>query len=374
MKRPIVTTILTGTLIHAAFAVPGTVIWSDNFNTADTADFNSAPLTGRLGGTLATAAQLFSLNDNNGMSYQIQGNKLRTSGFSGRVQFRIPNTVNGYDWAASAEAASILASGGMRVEFEFTPTNITSGEWVALNIGINGANTGIRVNDPQTDYGILFRNNGETQRFENGNGTAGGTAAVSPRHVVIEYAFTSFADGAPVKAITKVGGVQVASDDFTWNANGGMIFMELESVQLGSLIDDFKVSTLADFLIFQDDDVFVSGVGNGGLVSLLSGDLSGTPEPTTFALVAGAGDTDNGRFAINGNRLESNGYDFTQAAGGTQYFVRIQGTGNTSGNTDTREFILTLIKDDDADSLPDAWEFRTPDLGGVFGALRMIPI
>ena len=250
MKRPIITTILTGTLIQAAFAVPGTVIWSDNFNTANTADFNAAPLTGRLSGTLAASAQLFSSNDNATAPYQIVGNQLRSSGFLGNVQFSIPETTTSFDWAASTEAATILAAGGMRVEFDCTPPDITSGNWIGLNIGINGEaadpESPIRVNHSQTDYGILFRNNGGTVRFDNvlelGVGSAAPTK--SPRHVVIKYAFTSFADGASVLATTTVDGTPIASDTFTWDANSGMIFLQLEAVEAGHLIDNFTVSTL----------------------------------------------------------------------------------------------------------------------------------
>mgnify|MGYP000353078413 FL=1 len=253
MKHKIIASFVTGVFIHTALAAPGIVLWSDNFNTADIADFNEAPLAGRLSGTLATSALLFSSNDNGvggGAPYQIVGNQLSTSGFEGNVQFRIPGTTTSFDWAASAEAATILAAGGIRVEFDHIPPNTTTIEWVGLNIGINdvagGAVPQIRVNHSQTDYGILFRDNGGTQRFDNGSSPGNGSVAptTSPRHIVIEYAFTSFADGASVLATTTVDGTPIASDTFTWDGNSGMIFMQLEAVEEGHLVDNFTVSTL----------------------------------------------------------------------------------------------------------------------------------
>ena len=252
MRHKIIAFFVTGALMQTALAAPGIVLWSDNFNTADTADFNAASLTGRLSGTLATSALLFSSIDNDGLPYRIVDNQLRTSAFEGNVQFRVPGTTTSFDWAASAEAATILAAGGIRVEFDHTPPNTTSENWVGINIGINdvtgGAVPPIRVNHPQTDYGILFRDNGETVRIDNGLGLGNGSAAptTSLRHIVIEYAFTSFADGASVLATTTVNGTPIASDTFTWDGNSGMIFMQLETVEQGHLIDNFTVSTLTE--------------------------------------------------------------------------------------------------------------------------------
>ena len=214
MKKSIITTLVTGTLIHTALAVPGTVIWSDNFDTADTADFDAASLTGRLGGSLASAARLYKAR----LNPEIQSNKLLLTGDGARVQFRIPDTATWYNWTTSAEAPNILTKGGFRVEFDFTPTNLTSDNWVSFSVGINevGFNPGIRVNLTSTDYAILFRNNGKNQRFDNSTDLTAGTAVTptATQHVVIDCAFTSFADGQSVQATSSVNGTQVASDSF----------------------------------------------------------------------------------------------------------------------------------------------------------------
>lgn len=359
MNHTIITSILTGTLIHTAIAAPEVVLWSDNFNAPNNTDFDTAPLAERLSGTLAAETRLYEQNANP----EINGNKLLFTNGGSRVQFRSLDGSTWYDWAASTEATAILAAGGFKVEFDFTPANNSSDTWVAFNIGVRDQTTtpGTLVNDPKTDYGILFRNDGRSERWDNlaNLGAGAKTVLTATRHVVIEYSFSSFADGTSVQTVTTVNGEAMADDTFTWDGNSNIVYMELDSISVGARIDDFKVSTLTDgatLTIKQDDDVFPSGVVEGGLVSQLSATSDGVNEVSTFVLEAGAGDTDNGKFEIDGDRLEAGTHDFTQDSNGTQYFVRIKGTGNTSGGTQTKEFTLNLIKDDDADTLLDEWE------------------
>jgi hypothetical protein len=85
--------------------------------------------------------------------------------------------------------------------------------------------------------------------------------------------------------------------------------------------------------------------------------------------VAGNGDTDNAKFQINGNRLEGSGFNFQPAADGTQYSIRVKGTGNVSSSTTEKVFVLSVITDSDSDKLGDAWETakagNLTDLNGV---------
>ncbi len=357
MKLPIITAIVSGSLIHMSLALPGTVIWSDNFNTANTADFDAAPLAGRLGGTLAADARLYSVRAAQG----IQSNQLSmVYANTGRVQFKNPTTGVIYNWATGAEAANILADGGMRVEFDFTPVNSTSDLWVAFSIGITNQagpleNAELQVNHSGADYGILFRNNGGSYRFDNGIGIADGVTVepIEPRHVVINYTFTSFADGASVQARSFVDGFEVANDSFTWDGNGGNIFMELETYESGARIDNLTVSTNSAYSFSAEGSVFSSGVAAGSQVALLSA-IGG--EPSAFELVAGAGGADNGKFVIDGNQIQTGSYNFKLDPNGTVYSVRVQGTGNNTAGTQTKVLTFTLFKDDDADGLHDVWE------------------
>lgn len=227
-------------LVTASAPTTSGLVWSDNFNVADTGNLDTAATAGRLSGPLAGTVFLRSA-----LALQtIAGNQLSmvAGTSSGRVRFQDSN--GWYNWAAGTQAASILAAGGLRVEFDWTPTSTTTDQWVSFNIGHSGVEPAMRVNDGQTDYGILFRGNGGTQRFDNGAGTTTTSfaAGAGAKHVVLNFGFMSFADGSPVTARVTVDGVQVDSYSFTWNNNGGALYMELETLVTGMKIDNYSVS------------------------------------------------------------------------------------------------------------------------------------
>lgn len=354
MKPKILVLLLAGLTLPAVHA--NTLLWSDTFDVPDAPNFDQAPLTGRLGGALASTVFMRSAK----VQQTIVGNQLRLGG--GRVRFQ--NTAGWYDWASGPEGADILADGGLRMEFDWTTTDTTTPNWVSCDIGFPSnailAEPVVRVNQAQTDYGILFRGNGGTQRFDNGAATITGSFAAGAvtRHVVLNLGFQSFADGTNVKALAMVDGTQVDSYSFTWDNNSGILYMEVGTNQAGMLIDNFKISTVpAIYSTALAGTSFISGITPGGLIGTLSGGtFAKGPEASTFAFAAGEGDADNALFVINGDRLEAGSYDFTQDFDGARYFIRVQGTGSVSGSTEEKAYVLTLIKDDDADKLPDEWE------------------
>jgi hypothetical protein len=113
----------------------------------------------------------------------------------------------------------------------------------------------------------------------------------------------------------------------------------------------------AAYLVSLDNNIFSTGGAQGTLVGSLAGSLEGNPDPSTFTLVAGNGDTDNGKFQINGDRLEIGNFDFSGAefTDGQQFSIRIQGVGSS---TTERVLLLTLLRDDDNDRLNDDWELQ----------------
>jgi sugar lactone lactonase YvrE len=225
------------------------LLFSDNFNTADTNNFDAAPLKGRRNGTLADTVFLRSARTQQSIQ-DLQLRMIRPSaGGGGRVRFQ--NTDGWYNWAANENGTAITSAGRLRVEFDWTATNTTTTAWVALSIGHSAVAAGepsTRVNNAQTDYGILFRGNGGSQRFDNGTGTA--TASFTPslasRHVTVDFAFGSFEDGTSVTGLALVDGVQIDSHVFTWDGNAGTLFMELESSETGMLIDNCSVSAVSN--------------------------------------------------------------------------------------------------------------------------------
>lgn len=368
MRTPSLVALLAGLL--APLGEANTLLFKDTFNVADITSLDGSPLPeGRREGTLATAISVRSAR----VQHHILSQQLRFAG-SGRTRFQT-NPSTWLNWATAPTGTSILADGGIRVEFDWVPINNTTTNWVSFDIGFpNGttlAEPATRVNHPETDFGILFRDNGATERFDNGfNKGAGGTfdPVLTNRHVVIDYAFNSFANGTTVKMMASVngtvvtssvvGGLTVPYETFFWDNNNGELYMELGTNETGHLIDNYSVSTIpAIYSLSIDRSTFISGIDPGQLVANLNGGtFAQGVEASTFTFVTGDGDQDNAKFQINGSQLQAGSYDFTQDFGGMLYFVRIKGVGNVSGGEKEMEFVLTLIKDDDADNLLDDWE------------------
>ncbi len=75
-----------------------------------------------------------------------------------------------------------------------------------------------------------------------------------------------------------------------------------------------------------------------------------------FALVAGEGADDNGKFKVDGGSLELGAFDFSTTNDLEEFQVRIRATGSPSGTSAERAFVITARADADADLLPDWWE------------------
>ena len=258
-----------------------TPILSDNFNAPDTGDFDGSVQTGRRGGLLADNVQLRSSMiqhgiTNNQLSMLVAG--------EARIRFHdATNLANWWNWASGAAGAAFVSEGGMRVEFDWTPADNTSDNWISFNTGFpnGGAEPGVRVNEAGTDFGILFRNNGGTQFFDNGAAQTGGTfdvATVATRHVTLDYAFGSFADGASVSVTAAVDGVAVVTDRvFQWAGNNGTLAMEIGNLAAGTLIDNVSISTLGVFEPDNDVDGLPDSweQAKAGNLTDLTGSLSG---------------------------------------------------------------------------------------------------
>jgi PKD repeat protein len=234
---------LTGLAAHAQ-----TVIWSDNFNCADTGNFDTSSQTGRHTGLLANSV----VGQSGGIELTISGDELNIfktgSGNDGRMRFAVSANLSGrWDWASGIGGSTITSGGGMKIDFDWTAANNTSGDWVSYSVGITpNSDVNLRILDGGTASGIILKNNGTAQVFQNGAGGATGNFNVSSltRHVTLVYSFTSFADGSPVTLTAYVGGTQVMTQSFTWNADSGVQNMEISSYANGSQIDNFTVSSV----------------------------------------------------------------------------------------------------------------------------------
>lgn len=249
MKSAFATALLLA-MVHTA---PAAVLFSDNFNAPDNTSFDASDIAGRLSGVAAGETYLRSW----GTQEQISTNQLlMPTTNSGGLRFESalndPGTTGAadrYNWAGGPGGGSILASGGFTVSFDWYAPETTLGDWISFQVGTNNADSGNLANSG-TDYGILFRNNGNTERFDNGNNLgAGGVftpGAGTLQQVMITYKFGSFADGTSVNAISTVNGVQVANDTFTWDGNAGELRMELGAISANSRIDNLTISSIPE--------------------------------------------------------------------------------------------------------------------------------
>ncbi|MFT4550462.1 MAG: hypothetical protein ACI9MB_004439 [Verrucomicrobiales bacterium] len=247
MKKSVLT--LVSALGLSALPSHGALLFSDNFNTADSASFDAAPTAGRLSGPLASDVFLASW----GAQQQINNNQLLIPA-GGDSGVRFENTAgtaggaNRFDWAAGATGASITSSGGFVVSFDWIPVDNTTDAWISFQVGTINGDSGNLTDD---DYGILFRQNGGSERFDNTANLGAGTPHVASlgggvRFVEITYAMNSFADASSVTATTTVDGLQIASDSFTWDANGGAMYMEVGNNDPGNRVDNLTVSTIPE--------------------------------------------------------------------------------------------------------------------------------
>ncbi len=128
MKPSPLTILLLGATLAGAPAQ--TLLFGDNFDAPDTANFDGAPLDGRLTGTLAAEVQMRSSR----VQHDIQGMQLRMlDARTGRIRFHEQqNLANWYDWAAGTTGSDILNAGGFRIEFDWTPPDNTADQWVSV--------------------------------------------------------------------------------------------------------------------------------------------------------------------------------------------------------------------------------------------------
>jgi len=245
-------------VISGLSASAQTVVFSDNFNAANTSTFDSAPLTGRLSGLDASLVY----GQSGGVEMGILNNQLQLNGQRGEIRFNNSGQTgstapNLFDWSTGAGGAAITAAGGMTISFNLTAPDTTDpANWVSVSVGAaNADDTGgaPRVNNANNSAGILFRDTGGTAIFNNGVEYGAGEGSITPAgvsHVVsITYNFTSWAAGAPVTMTATEDGSVVGTDSFTWDYAYQYIDLGSDTDLPGTdylLVDNFTVSTVPE--------------------------------------------------------------------------------------------------------------------------------
>ncbi|MDQ8189022.1 hypothetical protein [Roseibacillus persicicus] len=240
--------IALGLLATLGMAEGTIVLYSDNFNGPDSGSFDAAsPPDGlRVGGAVAGPASYL---QSFGQQQGILGAQLDMTDGGG---LRFGPETSRFDWAAGSTGGDILGAGGIKVTFDWIHSG-TSTEWIAWKVGTPNGDSG--VNAGEVDHALLIRQSatggGETnERWDNGanqgySGVAHDSAA-GTHAVELVYTFGSFADGTDVNLVATVDGVRIVEDTFTWDNNGGSLFMELATGTTENFVDNLVVSTVPE--------------------------------------------------------------------------------------------------------------------------------
>ena len=134
--------------------------------------------------------------------------------------------------------------------------------------------------------------------------------------------------------------------DIDSNHGGDNNFYGLSEVQFDGSLFGVELSA----------STFLTSASQGTAVGTLSTPSGDAADTFTYTLVGGDGSTDNDKFQINGDELQIGTFDFTGAADGAEFSVRIRSTGTPSGAEVDAALILTAIADSDSDGILDTWE------------------
>jgi len=177
----------------------------------------------------------------------------------------------------------------------------------------------------------------------NGDSEAGGSSSINHGYVYTG-AFTPGADG--------ILNITMGREPFPADPNNTPFSGGDNNPILQAVIVHFNAPPTAPSDINLSSSDFAASVPIGTTVGNLASvdDNGGTH---TYSLVTGAGDTDNARFAIDGDQLKTAG-DFS-GLGGNSFSIRVRST-DESALSFEKEFTITAASDSDNDTLEDSWE------------------
>ena len=230
-------------------------IYTDNFNVANTTDFDTSSQAGRHTGLLANTV----VPQSGGIELQIQNHLLLLPGqpgsYDARMRFDPSTNYSGsyrWDWSSGTTGTTITAAGGMVVSFNWIPADATA-NWISYSVGITpNSDTSFRATQSTTDSGVLLRNNGGFQAYKQGalgtNVSSGAFPVLATNVVTLYYYFNSWAPGSAVTLSACVNGIQIFTQSFTWTQAGGVQNMELASYAANTRIGSFSVYALSRVL------------------------------------------------------------------------------------------------------------------------------
>lgn len=134
--------------------------------------------------------------------------------------------------------------------------------------------------------------------------------------------------------------------DFDSNHGGDNNFYGLSEVQFSGRITDIALTP----------NSVITSSSAGTTVGTLTNPAGSDGDTFTYGLIEGGGDTDNDKFQIVGDTLQTLAPNFLGAADGSLFSVRVQSTGAPSGEQAAAILTIVAVADSDADNLIDSWE------------------
>ncbi|MGC6426282.1 MAG: LamG domain-containing protein [Akkermansiaceae bacterium] len=133
-------------------------------------------------------------------------------------------------------------------------------------------------------------------------------------------------------------------------------------------LDTVSIPGVSGTSVVVSQDTFLTTSITGDAVGTLSAVGGEEDESYTFSLIAGEGSEDNDKFTIAADQLQLGSFDFSTAADGSQYSIRVQSEGSPSGEVIESVLVLTA----ETPYLPRLigfWDFDEgnagPDEGGI---------
>jgi hypothetical protein len=243
-----------------AVSANAALLFSDSFDHANTTNYDTTnPQDASQGGSLASAIEFRSSK----RALAIAGNQLSmttggTTSTHARGRFHDQTSLGSrYNFAPALAA---LGSGGsMTVTFDYNITAALGADrWMGFSFGTDDNVSGepnTRINDVNTDLGIIIKAAGDVQYFNNGVLTSlpaahSETGTAVP--IAIQISYDSLLEGGNITLQSiKIGATEVLASPvtgFNWESNGvvpvGAIHLELENRNGSNFIDNFAINAV----------------------------------------------------------------------------------------------------------------------------------
>jgi hypothetical protein len=167
--------------------------------------------------------------------------------------------------------------------------------------------------------------------------------------------FENFGQIIDLSSFPEAGDARLVRFNIKSNHGGDNNFVGLSEVRFTGTGSPVVLSTAS----------FYTSANQGTPIGDLSTPSGDAGDTFNYELVAGDGDTDNGKFQIAGDQLQIGSFDFRPTPEGGVFSLRIKSTGSPSETEFEGVVFITASADSDSDDLLDSWEERWAGAGNL---------